>query len=314
MLVFACRRLGFAIPILLGVAVVVFLTIALIPGDPVALLAGAGASDQTKAALTQRLGLDRALPIQFWAWLTHALRGDFGISISQQRPVFGLVADAFGNTLILALYATVLAVALGLLLGGVAARYPRSLPGRVTSALSSVSLSAPQYSVALILIVYLALATGFFPVSGMHGFDGGGFIDLMWHGLLPALTAALVPAGVIARTFRSSLLEVLSMDFVEALRARGLPGPRIAAHAVHNTLPALITMTGLQIGYLLGGVVFVETIFAWPGIGLLLFQSISSRDLPVTQAGVLVCGVAFVLINIVVDMALAMIDSRVRTS
>ncbi|MFW0783440.1 ABC transporter permease [Gordonia sp. CPCC 206044] len=314
MVAFFCRRMAFAIPILFGVAVIVFLTVKLIPGDPVALLAGTGASEETKQALTQQMGLDRALPVQFWEWLSRVATGDLGTSISQQRPVFGMVVDAFANTLVLAVYATVLAVGLGLILGAIAALRPRGV-GKIASVSSSVGLSAPQYSVALILIVYIALPTNLFPVSGMSGFgDDPGVLDTLWHGFLPALTAALVPAGVIARTFRSSLSSVMSMEFIEALRARGLSRNRVLVHAFHNATPSLITMIGLQIGYLLGGVVFVETIFNWPGLGLVLFQSISSRDLPVTQAGVLICAVAFVLINIVVDMTLAMIDSRVRTS
>jgi peptide/nickel transport system permease protein len=224
------------------------------------------------------------------------------------------VFSAFGNTVILAAYAMVIALVLGVLLGVVAALRPRSWSGRICSAFSSISVSAPQYSVAMIFIIALALGTGAFPVSGMHGNAGGGFLDLLWHGFLPALTSALVPAGMIGRIFRASLLDALSMDFVEALHARGLSGNRVLLHAVHNTLPSLLTMAGLQVGYLLGGVVFVETIFSWPGLGQRLFSSISTRDLPVTQAGVLVSAAAFLLVNIVVDSAHALIDSRVRTA
>jgi len=313
MIRFVLRRLGYGVPVIFGVAVIVFATVKIIPGDPVALLAGAGASEATKDELRSRMGLDDNLVMQFWHWLTSALQGDLGTSIAQHRPALPLVADAFGNTLILAAYATVLALLIGLILGGVAGLRPRSIAGRVCSAISSISVSAPQYSVALLLIIYVALNTGMFPVSGMYG-DGGGFVDLLWHGFLPALTSALVPAGVIGRVFRASLLDALGMDFVEALRARGLSERRVLVHAVHNTLPSLLTMAGLQVGYLLGGVVFVETIFNWPGLGLLLFQSISARDLPVTQAGVLISALSFVLINIVVDTAHALIDSRVRTS
>jgi peptide/nickel transport system permease protein len=311
---FVLRRLLLAIPVLFGVSIIVFATIKIIPGDPVANLAGPGATEATKEALRQRLGLDRAIPIQYWHWLTSALHGDLGTSISQQQPARPLVLDAFYNTLILTGYATVLALVIGLTLGAIAALRPRSIAGRFCSGISSVSLSAPQYSVALIFIIYLALRTGWFPVSGMHGVGNTSFIDLLWHGFLPALTAALVPAGVIARVFRAGLLDVLGQDFVEALRARGLGEGRVLTHAVHNTLPSLLTMAGLQIGYLLGGVVFVETIFTWPGLGLLLFQSISARDLPVIQAGVLVSALAFVLINVVVDSAHALLDPRVRTS
>ncbi|MGZ0146014.1 ABC transporter permease [Kribbella sp. WER1] len=311
---FVLRRLGYGVPVLLGVALIVFLTVKLVPGDPVALLAGTGASEQTKAALRHSLGLDQNLFVQFWRWLTNALHGDLGTSIAQHRPARELVMSAFGNTLVLGAYAMVLALVVGVSLGGVAALRPGTLPGRVCSAISSISVSAPQYSVALLFIVYVSLGTGAFPVSGMHNATGGGLGDLLWHGFLPALTSALVPAGMIGRVFRASLTDVLRQDFVEALRARGLPRRTVLLHAVHNTLPSLLTMAGLQVGYLLGGVVFVETIFSWPGLGQLLFTSISTRDLPVTQAGVLVSAATFVGVNILVDTAHALIDSRVRNA
>ncbi|MFF0344802.1 ABC transporter permease [Kribbella sp. NPDC004875] len=311
---FVLRRLGYGVPVLLGVALVVFLTVKLVPGDPVALLAGTGASEQTKDALRHSLGLDQNLFVQFWRWLTKALHGDLGTSIAQHRPARELVVSAFGNTLVLAAYALILALVLGVILGGVSALRPGTVLGRICSAISSISVSAPQYSVALLFIVYVSLGTGAFPVSGMHGATGGGPGDLLWHGFLPALTSALVPAGMIGRVFRASLMDVLRQDFVEALRARGLPRRTVLLHAVHNTLPSLLTMAGLQVGYLLGGVVFVETIFSWPGLGQLLFTSISTRDLPVTQAGVLVSAAVFVGVNIVVDTAHALIDSRVRNA
>jgi peptide/nickel transport system permease protein len=172
----------------------------------------------------------------------------------------------------------------------------------------------PQYSVGLLLIIYLAAGAGLFPVSGMYNPGGdGGFVDLFNHLILPAVTAALVPAGIIARMFRSAVLDVMSMDFVEALTARGLSRRRVMVHAFHNTVPSLLTVAGLQIGYLLGGVVFVEAVFAWPGIGLLVYQSISQRDLPVIQAGVLLSALAFVLLNLLVDALHAVVDPRIRT-
>lgn len=314
MITFLGRRLAYGIPVLFGVAVIVFVTVKIIPGDPVALLAGPGASEQTKDELRSRLGLDDNIFGQFWSWLTHAVQGDLGTSIAQHTGALGLVWDAFMNTLILAAFATVIALVLGLTLGALAALYPTSIAGKICSAISAIAVSAPQYSVGLLLIVYGAIGLAWFPVTGMHSSTDDSFPDLLWHGFLPALTSALVPAGVIGRVFRSSLLDALSMDFVEALRARGLSERRIFIHAVHNTLPSLLTMTGLQVGYLLGGVVFVETIFSWPGLGLLLFQSISTRDLPVTQAAVLISALCFVLINIIVDTVHALVDSRVRTA
>lgn len=311
---FLLRRLLLVVPILFGVSVIVFATVKIIPGDPVALLAGPGASEQVKQALRDRLGLSEPVPLQYVHWLQHALQGDLGTSIAHQVPAAPLVWSAFGNTLILTGYATVLALAIGLVIGGLGAVRPRSLLGRTCSGLSAVAVSMPQYSVALLSIVYLALGTGWFPVSGMHSTTGVGLADLLWHGFLPALTAGLVPAGVIARIFRASLIDVLGQEFIGALRARGFSERRILLHAVHNTVPSLLTIAGLQIGYLLGGVVFVETIFTWPGLGLLVFQSISARDLAVVQAGVLVSALAFVVMNVVIDAAHALVDTRVRTA
>jgi peptide/nickel transport system permease protein len=313
MIGFLARRLGWALPTLLGVSVIVFAIVKLIPGDPVATMAGPGASPDTVADLRSRLGLDDPVPSQYLHWLSHALTGDLGRSIAHQQSAGPLVWDAFLNTAVLAGIAALMAVVLGMALGALGAIRPRGLIGRLCSGGSVVAVSLPQFSVAIVFIAYLALRTGWFPVTGMHAVGSDGLLDLLHHAFLSALTAALVPAGVIARLFRSSLLDVLAQDFVEALRARGLSERRILLHAVHNTLPSLMTVAGLQIGYLLGGVVFVETIFSWPGLGQLVYQSISARDMPVIQAGVLVSAVVLVLLNVLVDALHALLDPRLRT-
>lgn len=313
MLRFAGRRILAAVPILIGVSIVVFITIKIIPGDPVASLAGPTSTAASRAELSSRMGLDRALPIQYFSWIVHLVTGDAGKSIAKQIPVTPIVVDAFVNTLILTAFAAVIAFVLGLLLGGVAALRRGRLAAAISNAISLVSISLPQYSVGLVLIIYLAAGAGLFPTSGMYSpYGGGGLGDLFSHMILPAVTAALVPAGIIARMFRSTVIDVLSMDFVDSLRSRGLSERRILLHAFHNTTPTLLTIAGLQLGYLLGGVVFVETVFSWPGIGLLVFESISQRDLPVIQAGVIVSALAFVVINLVVDVMQAVIDPRVR--
>ena len=310
---FISKRVLATIPILLGVSIVVFITIKIIPGDPIASLLGPTGTPEARTALNARLGLDRALPIQYGHWLWHTVTGDFGTSISRQEAVRPMVVDALKNTLILTLAAAIMALILGLAIGALTALRPRGILSRLGNAFALVSISVPQYSVGLLLIIYLAAGAGWFPVSGMHNPNGvGGFVDLLQHLWLPAFTAALVPAGIIARMFRSSVMDVMGMDFIEALRARGLPERRILRHAFHNTVPSLLTIAGLQIGYLLGGVIFVEAVFSWPGIGQLVYQSISSRDLPVIQAGVLISAVAFVVLNLLVDAAHALIDPRIR--
>lgn len=313
MLGYIGRRLLIAIPILIGVSIVVFITIKIIPGDPVASMLGPTGTPEARAALDARLGLDKPLPVQYFSWLGHTVTGDFGTSIARHTGVAAIVFDALGNTLILTLAAGILAIVLGMAVGALTALRRTGILARIGNAFALFSISVPQYSIGLLLIIYLASNAGLFPVSGMYDPNGnGGFGDLFNHLVLPAVTAALVPAGIIARMFRSSVLDVMSMDFVEALRSRGLSGARVMWHAFHNTMPSLLTVAGLQIGYLLGGVVFVEAVFSWPGIGLLVYQSITQRDLPVIQAGVLISAFAFVLLNLIVDALHGLIDPRIR--
>nr|BFE59449.1 ABC transporter permease [Dactylosporangium thailandense] len=306
------RRLLFAVPTLLGVSLVVFVTVKLIPGDPVSSLLGTNGTPQARAELTARLGLDRPPPVQYLTWLWNALRGDLGMSTATHGAVLGLVAMAFVNTLWLAAFAAILAVGAGAVLGAYGA-FGRSRLGKaLAEGFSIFGMSAPQYSLALVLLIVFAVGLHAFPVSGMYSPRGGGWGDLLWHLVLPGVAAALVPAGVIARMFRASLIELRSADWVDAYRWRGVSERRIRRHLLRNALAPFLTISGLQIGYLLGGVVFVETIFAWPGLGRLVFDSIAKRDLSVIQGGVLISALAFVLINIAVDAAVAIVDPRVR--
>jgi peptide/nickel transport system permease protein len=313
MLRYLSRRLLAAIPILIGVAIVVFITLKLTPGNPVDSLLGPTSTPQDRSQLTRQLGLDKPIPIQFWDWFSQVLRGNFGTSIAQQLPARPIVLHAFANTLLLAGFAALLAIVFGIALGALSAIRARTVSGATAAGFSLFAVSAPQYSLALVLIIVFSVRFHLLPPTGMHDPAGpGGVADLSRHLLLPGVCAALVPMGIIARMFRSSMLEVLGQDFFESYRARGLPMWRIYMHAFHNTLPSFLTVAGLQVGYLLGGVVFVETVFSWPGIGLLVYNSISQRDLPVIQASVLVSAVAFVVINVIVDVVHASIDPRVR--
>ncbi|MFN0030104.1 MAG: ABC transporter permease [Acidimicrobiales bacterium] len=313
MIRFLLRRVGLAVPTLFGVSVVIFVTIRLIPGDPVASLLGPTGSPEARARLTKDLGFDDPIPMQYLKWVSHVVRGDLGQSISKQTGALGYVWEAFRNTLTLSCFAAVLAIVGGIALGVIAATRRGRIASGISSALSLFSISAPQYSVGLILIVYLSAGRGWFPSGGMgNPTGGGGFGDLLHHLWLPGISAALVPLGIIARMVRSSMLDALSADFVEALRARGIPELKVRWHAFHNALPSVLTIAGLQVGYLLGGVIFVEIVFSWPGLGLVVFQSISQRDLPVIQAGVLVSALAFVVINLMVDALHGLMDPRIR--
>ncbi|MEO3975569.1 ABC transporter permease [Streptomyces sp. CAU 1734] len=312
---FLLRRLLLAVPTVLGVTAVVFLTIALIPGDPVTALLGPGAPAESRERLTERLGLGEPLPVQYANWLGHALRLDLGVSISAQRPVTELLLPALGQTLLLTSAAFALVVTGGTLLGTLGALRPHGLPGRISGALNTLAVSAPQYSVALLLIAVFAVWLRWLPAGGTHTVLGAaGPFDQARHLVLPAVAAALVPLGLTARVFRTALGSVLASDLADSLRARGLSRTAVLRHSVHNASPALLTIGGLQLAYLLEGVVFVETLFAWPGVGRLLYDALTARDLPLIQGGVLIVAIAFVALNIAVDAAHALIDPRVRSA
>lgn len=309
------RRIVFVVPILLGVSLVVFFTLKLLPGDPVSSLLGPTATAADRAELISQYGLDEPLVEQYVTWLGNVVQGDLGRSIARQTDVAPMAVDALKNTLILTGGAFLIAIVGGLTLGAVGA-FRRGRPSAVVaSGISVFSLSAPQYSVGLVLMIYLGVHTAWFPTGGMYTVGAGQtFPDLLDHLVLPAVAAALVPMGILARMFRAALLDALSEDWVDALRARGIPRRQIIVHVVHNSLPSVLTIAGLQFGYLLSGVVFVETIFSWPGLGLLVFQSISQRDVAVIQAGVLLSALAFVLANLVVDVVHGFVDPRVQPS
>ncbi|MFJ3217623.1 ABC transporter permease [Kitasatospora sp. NPDC086801] len=310
---FLLRRLLLAVPTLLGVTAVVFATVTLVPGDPVALFLGPGAPPEARRELSERLGLDQPLPVRYADWLWHALTGDLGTSVSGQRPVADLLLPALGQTLTLTAAAFLLVLVGGVALGAVGALRPRGPGGRISGALSALAVSAPQYSVALLLIAVFAVGLRWLPAGGTHDvFGSGGLPDLARHLVLPAVAAALVPLGLTARVFRAALGGVLAGELADSLRARGLRPATVLRHCVHNASPALLTIGGLQLAYLLEGVIFVETLFAWPGVGRLLYDALTSRDLPLVQGGVLVVAVAFVGVNILVDAAHAAIDPRVR--
>jgi len=313
MTTFLGRRLMSVVPILLGVSIVVFLIVKLIPGDPVASLLGPTATAEDRARLTEQYGLNKPLPTQFFSWLGNVVQGDLGRSIARQTDVASMVFDALGNTLILSAVAFGLALVGGMAIGALAA-FRRGKPsGTIASGIAVFGLSTPQYSIALILVVYLGVQAGWFPTSGMYAAGSAQTLgDLAHHVVLPAVTAALVPMGLLARMFRSALLDAFGQDWVEALHARGLSPRTITGHVLHNAAPSVLTVAGLQFGYLLSGVVFVETVFSWPGIGLLVYQAISQRDLAVIQAGVLVSALAFVLVNLAVDLLHGYVDPRVR--
>ena len=310
---YGLRRAALAIPILLGVSLLVFILLKMVPGGPVDGLLGPLSTPEQRQQLESRLGLDQPAPVQYVKWLSSVARGDFGESIAKQASAGRLVWDAFRNSMILAAFAAAAALGGGVALGTVWAQSRRAFLRRSAATTSVLAVSIPQYSFGVVLVAVLAVKLGLLPSGGTGPATGdGSLLDSLRHLVLPAVTAAAVPMGIIARTQRAALLNIGVAGFIESLQARGLSRGRVLLHAMHNTLPALLTVAGLQFGYLLSGVVFVEIIFSWPGIGLKVFEAISQRDLPVIQAGVMIAALAFVVMNLVVDVLHALIDPRVR--
>jgi peptide/nickel transport system permease protein len=306
------KRLLLAIPTLIGVSIIVFVIIRLIPGDPVASLMGPTSTAEEREAFRSRLGLDQPIPVQYAIWLGGILVGDAGMSIARQEPAMDLVLRAFSQTAVLSGAAALIAIVGGLVLASSRVMSRNRVVQSVSSFISTFAMSAPQYSIALIFIVVFSVGLGWFPSGGTGSAGGSSLGNTLWYLTLPAVAASLVPLGIIARMAASSLRDEISAGYVEQLHARGIPRWKVNGHILHNTVPSILTISGLQVGYLLGGVVFIEVIFSWPGLGQAVYQAITQRDLPVIQAGILVAALAFVAVNLVVDVLQGIVDPRLR--
>ena len=314
MLAYALKRLVLAVPVLFGISLVVFLVISLIPGDPATAILGAYATPENVAALERDLGLDQPLPVQYVTWLAGVLEGDLGRSYSLNRPVADEVVERFVPTLILAGAALFLCTVMGLLAGVVAAVRQYGWADKVITLAVLIGISTPSFFLGMLLILWFAVGLGWFPTGGMYSmFGGGGLVDLLHHLALPAFALAVVATGVVARLTRSNMLEVLRQDYVRTARAKGLREPRvIGRHAFLNALVNIVPIIGIQAGFVLGGAVYIESVFQWPGIGRMLVQAISQRDILLVQGGVLVVAASFVLINLVTDLLQVALDPRLR--
>jgi peptide/nickel transport system permease protein len=303
MLSFVVRRLLLTVPVLLGVLFVVMLTLDLIPGDPVALMLGDAATKENVARFREHLGLDKPLVVRYLQYLGRVAQGDLGRSIQQNRPVVDELRDAWPATLQLTVAALILAAAVGVVSGVVSAVWPNSLFDAVSRLASLFGLSMPVFWTGLVLIVLLAFWLPLFPVGGTGS---------PAHLVLPAVTLALPSIAMIARMTRSSVLEVLREDYVRTARAKGV-GERVVVvkHALRNAAIPILTLLGLQAGQLMGGAVLTETVFAWPGLGRLMVKAIFARDYILLQGAVLVFALAFVVINLIVDLSYGALDPRV---
>jgi peptide/nickel transport system permease protein len=306
------RRSGSAVLILVGVTIIVFLLVQLVPGDPARAVLGSGATEESVRQLRDELGLNDPLAIQYLAYLGQLLGGDLGTSVNLGQPVTEIILPRLGNTMILAAAALLISVVAGVGVGVLAARKPHGLFDRISTFLAVAGASLPVYWAALTAIAVFSLSLQWFPTGGMYNArNPGGAADLLIHLVLPASISALVPLAIIARLTRSALLETLSQDYIRVLRASGISESSILwRHALRNVLPPAVNIIGLQVGYLLGGVIFVEVVFQWPGLGQQLYTSITANDLPVIQAGVLFIALVFVAVNLLTDVAVASLDPR----
>ena len=306
MLAYTLRRIVMLVPVLLGVSVLVFLMLHLTPGDPARLVAGPDATPEQVAAIRHDLGLDQPLYRQYYDYMARLLHGDLGQSIITHDPVTSELAPRFLATAELSGAAMLVAIVVGMSFGIVSATRQYSVVDNLLSVLSLVGLSTPAYWLGLMLILLFSLHFRWLPAAGAGG---------LRHLILPTVTLAMFAMATVARMTRGSMLDVLNQEFVQTARAKGLRERVVVIrHALKNALIPVITVVGLQVGQLLSGAVLTETVFAWPGIGRFMVDSIQARDFPIVQGGVLLTATTFVAVNLLVDLLYGVVDPRIRYS
>jgi len=306
---FLGRRLLQLVPVAVGITVVVFLMLRLIPGDPVRIMLGSRATPEAIASLERSLGLDKPIWEQYVYFVRNLVRGDLGISLLHRQPVRELVLERLPATLWLVAYSAVLAVIITVPLAIVAARHKDRAVDQVIRGSTLLTLAMPSFWVGIIFMMVFSLRLDLFPVSGF----GDDVRDRLYHLFLPSLTVALSLSAILIRSLRSSIIAVTLADYVETARAKGLTEQRIMLkHILRNALISTVTILGVNIGWLIGGTVVIENLFAIPGLGALMLTSISGRDYPMVQGITLVFAVLVVGVNILTDLTYAIIDPRVR--
>lgn len=332
MTTYILRRLLGLIPVLIGISIVVFLLLRLTPGDPATVMLGERATPEKVAALRAQLGLDRPLWVQYLEFVGRLARGDLGRSIISNDPVADELANRFPATTELVVFAMFWGLLVGIPAGVISALKRNSLVDVLSMIVSLLGVSMPIFWLGLMAIYLFAVwlrwlppsgqialtipfqrVTNFYLIDALLTGNWPAFWSVLQHLILPSLVLSTVTMPILARLTRSAMLEVLGQDYVRTARAKGLPTRLVVVrHALRNALLPVVTVVGLQIGGLLGGAILTETIFAWPGMGLWMYQAILQRDYPIVQAGVLVAAVVFVLINLVVDLSYTLLDPRIR--
>jgi len=309
------KRLISAIPVLFGISIIVFIIMAMIPGDPATAILGSYATPENVEKLNRDLGLDKPMVQRYFIWLGNMLQGDFGRSFSLNRAVLDEVLDRFGATLILAGTAFVLCSILGIAAGVVSAARQYGLADKAITFAVLLGISIPSFFLGMMMILIFAVKLRWFPVSGMWPIYGSRDLPaLISHLTLPAFALAVVATGVIARLSRSAMLEVLRQDFIRTARAKGVHERSVIwRHALRAAMVSIIPVLGVQAGFVLSGAVYIEMVFQWPGVGRMLVGAILKRDILLVQGGVVFVAACYVLFNIAVDVAQSLLDPRIKT-
>jgi peptide/nickel transport system permease protein len=305
MLRYLLRRIFYTLPIAIGVSLVCFALVHLAPGDPISAVLPENASPAVIEQIRAAYGFDKPLPQQYLIWLGRVVTGDLGTSIKTGRPVLWEITPAVENSMILAAFAIFLAFVVGAALGTVAGYTRRQSVDRTVTAVATTGVSIPHYWLGMVLIVLFSVELGWLPATGMGNPDWA-------HIMLPAITLAVIPMGIIARSVRASVSEIRKQEFIQTLYAKGLRAPQVFLHVAKNVAPTVMAVMGLQFAQMLGGSILVETVFAWPGTGFLLNSAIFTRDLPILQGTILVLAMLFVFTNLVVDVLQMFVDPRVK--
>ncbi|MDE0047958.1 MAG: ABC transporter permease [bacterium] len=305
-------RLGLGVLTLLVISVLIFGAVELLPGDIAQAVLGQGATEENLRALRTELGLDRSAPVRYFDWLTGAIVGDFGNSLLTQSSVTDTIAPRFANTLFLAAYAAVIAVPVAIILGIIVALLRNTLFDRVANVATLTSISSPEFFLGYILILYFSVKTGMFPAIAKLS-DDLTFIELLERTFLPALTMVLVVVAHMMRMTRAAIINLLASPYIEMARLKGTPAWKvIARHALPNAWAPIINVVALNLAYLITGVVLVEVVFVYPGIGQLLVDAVTKRDFPVVQACCLIFAATFILLNLAADVGAILTNPRLR--
>ena len=309
------KRLISAVPVLFGITLIVFLIMAMIPGDPATAILGSYATPENVEKLNRDLGLDAPLFQRYFMWLGNMATGDFGRSYSLNRPVLDEILERFNATLILAGCSFVLCAIFGILAGVVSAARQYGWADKAITFTVLIGISIPSFFLGMVMILTFAVRLRWLPVSGMYAIYGGGDLpDLINHLVMPALALAAVATGVVARMSRSAMLEVLRQDYIRTARAKGVGERRVILnHALKSAMVTIIPVLGIQAGFVLSGAVYIEMVFQWPGIGRMLVDAILKRDILLVQGGVVFVAACYVLFNIVVDVAQSLLDPRIKS-